>query len=93
MSEGSVMPPYAFMLQQKLDTASTPAKIKAMRTLGVPYPAGYEFIANKELMEQAKTITDNLKTDSIRIAPDKEVIALIAYMQRMGKDIDQPKNK
>lgn len=93
MSEGSIMPPYAFMLEQRLDTASTPAKIKAMRTLGVPYPTGYEFIANKELMEQAKTITDNLKTDSIRIAPDKEVIALIAYMQRMGKDIDQPKNK
>ena len=32
---------------------------------------------------------NNLKNDSIRIAPNKEVIALIAYMQRMGTDIDQ----
>ena len=38
-------------------------------------------------MEQARGITDNLKTDSIRVSPNKEVIALIAYIQRLGKDI------
>ena len=89
MSEGSIMPPYAFMLSKNLDTSSTVAKIKAMRTLGVPYPAGFEWIANQQLMEQATRIANNLQNDSIRIAPDKEVIALIAYMQRMGSDIDQ----
>ena len=93
MSEGSVMPPYAFMLEKNLDTSNTSAKIKAMRRLGVPYPMGYEWVANHDLMEQATRITENLKNDSIRIAPNKEVIALIAYMQRMGTDIDKPKNK
>lgn len=93
MSEGSVMPPYAFMLEKNLDTSNTAAKIKAMRKLGVPYPTGYEWVANHDLMEQATRITENLKSDSIRIAPNKEVIALIAYMQRMGTDIDKPKNK
>ncbi|RYZ36380.1 MAG: cytochrome-c oxidase, cbb3-type subunit II, partial [Sphingobacteriales bacterium] len=89
MSEGSIMPPYEFMLSRELDTSSTAARIKAMRTLGVPYAAGFEKIANKALMEQATGIVNNLKSDSIRITPTKEVIALIAYMQRMGSDIDQ----
>jgi cytochrome c oxidase cbb3-type subunit I/II len=88
MSEGSIMPSYAFMLEQVLDTSSTVAKIKAMRTLGVPYEQGYEYKANADLMKQATAITDNLYSDSIRIAPNKEVIALIAYVQRLGKDID-----
>ncbi len=93
MSEGSIMPAYAFMLTKDIDTSSTASKIKAMRTLGVPYAEGYESIANQDLMKQATQIADNLKNDSIRIAPNKEVIALIAYMQRMGTDISKPQNK
>lgn len=87
MSEGSIMPSYAFMLKDVLDTSSTRAKINAMRTLGVPYEKGYEDIANSDLMRQATGIANNLKTDSIRVSPNKEVIALIAYIQRLGKDI------
>ncbi|MFT3981505.1 MAG: cytochrome-c oxidase, cbb3-type subunit I [Ferruginibacter sp.] len=90
MSEGSVMPPYAFMLKKDLDTSTTAAKINAMRTLGVPYAKGYETQANRELMQQATGIAHNLLNDSIRIAPNKEVIALIAYMQRLGTDISKP---
>ena len=94
MSEGSIMPAYDFMLQNNLDTSTTRAKINAMRTLGVPYEKGFENIANGNLMDQARGITDNLKTDSIKVSPNKEVIALIAYMQRLGKDIsNQPTNK
>jgi cytochrome c oxidase cbb3-type subunit I/II len=92
MSEGSVMPSYAFLLKKELDTALTPAKINAMRTLGVPYPVGFEKEANKLLIEQANGIVNNLKADSIRISPNKEVIALIAYLQRMGSDINKSKN-
>lgn len=94
MSEGSIMPPYAFMLTQNLDTSTTKAKINAMRTLGVPYEKGFENIANAHLMEQAATIAASLKTDSIKVSPNKEVIALIAYIQRLGTDIsNQPANK
>jgi cytochrome c oxidase cbb3-type subunit I/II len=92
MSEGSLMPSYAFMLKKNLDTSTTPAKIRAMQTLGVPYPKGYDRIANADLMKQAKGIADNLATDSIRIAPNKEVIALIAYLQRLGTDISKIKH-
>ncbi|RYF86110.1 MAG: cytochrome C oxidase Cbb3, partial [Chitinophagaceae bacterium] len=87
-----IMPPYAFMLTQELDTSNTAAKINAMRTLGVPYEKGFEKIANQHLLEQATGIANNLKADSILISPTKEVIALIAYVQRMGKDISKQKN-
>ncbi len=92
MSEGSIMPPYPFMLTQELDTSSTSAKINAMRTMGVPYAQGFENTANQNLMQQANGIVNNLASDSIRISPNKEVIALIAYVQRMGTDITKQKN-
>jgi cytochrome c oxidase cbb3-type subunit I/II len=93
MSEGSIMPAYPFLLEQDLDIRSTPAKIRAMQTLGVPYEKGYDQKANDDLNIQAREIASNLMTDSIRIAPSKEVIALIAYMQRLGSDISKPVNK
>ena len=93
ISEGSLMPPYAFMLTKELDTSNTAAKINAMRTLGVPYEKGFELEANKALIEQATGIVNNLKTDNIRVSPTKEVIALIAYVQRMGTDITKQNNK
>ena len=93
MSEGSIMPAYAFMLKDNLDTSTTKAKINAMITLGVPYEKGFGDIANSNLMEQAKGIADNLSIDSIRVSPNKEVIALIAYIQRLGKDITNQPSK
>jgi cytochrome c oxidase cbb3-type subunit I/II len=83
------MPSYSFMLDHELDTSTTASKIKAMQTLGVPYEAGYAAKANADLMEQEKSIAENLKQDGIQTAPNKEIIALIAYMQRMGVDIEK----
>ena len=87
ISTGSVMPSYSFLIDDNLDTASTPLKINAMRTLGVPYAADYASKANQDLMIQAKAIADDLQKDGIKVAPTKEIIALIAYMQRLGTDI------
>jgi len=87
MSPGSIMPQYVWLLDNKIDTGSTAAKIRAMKTLGVPYPDGYDKSANADLMIQAETIAANLKKDKIETAPDKEIIALIAYLQRLGRDI------
>jgi cytochrome c oxidase cbb3-type subunit I/II len=91
MSEGSVMPAYPFLLENDLDVSNTEAKINAMRTLGVPYAKGYEKNAIADLQLQSKQISDNLVGDSIRISPKKEVIALIAYIQRLGVDISKNK--
>jgi len=91
MSEGSIMPSYSFLLENDLDTSNTAAKINAMRTLGVPYEKGYEKIAVADLENQSKQIAGNLLGDSIRVSPKKEVIALIAYIQRLGTDISKNK--
>lgn len=91
ISPGSIMPAYSFMLDKELDTASTPAKIKAMRTMGVPYKVGYEYTANKDLAEQAAKIQNNLLRDSIRVKPNAEILAVIAYLQRMGTDTEKNK--
>jgi cytochrome c oxidase cbb3-type subunit I/II len=87
MSPGSIMPRYIWLVDNDLDTASTPAKIRAMRTLGVPYPEGYDKIANRDLMRQADSIANNLKSSKIETPPTAEIVALIAYLQRIGKDI------
>ena len=63
-----------------------------MQTLGVPYNKGFDLVANVTLMQQANRISQNLLSDSIRVSPNKEVIALIAYLQRLGKDISNKKN-
>ena len=62
-----------------------------MRTLGVPYDKGYEKFANQDLMTQANGIRINLKIEGIEVPASREVIALIAYMQRLGKDISTNK--
>lgn len=91
MSPGSIMPQYTWLLENDIDTSITPAKIRAMQTLGVPYPEGYDKIANKDLMTQANGIRISLKIDKIQTPANKEIIALIAYLQRLGKDITADK--
>lgn len=87
MSPGSVMPNYTWLFDNKIDTSITAAKIRAMQTLGVPYPEGYDKKANADLIEQAKAIKGNLKKDKIDAPADREIVALIAYLQRVGTDI------
>jgi len=87
MSPGSIMPSYPWLLDDAIDTAITPAKIRAMQTLGVPYPSGYDQISNKDLMQQAAKIANALQAEKIETDSDKEIIALIAYLQRVGTDI------
>jgi cytochrome c oxidase cbb3-type subunit I/II len=86
-SPGSIMPAYRWLNEQPLDYANISTKINAMRTLGVPYEEGYEDQAEKDLIAQAKGITDNLSQSDIAIPHDREIIALIAYLQRLGTDI------
>ena len=87
MSPGSIMPSYEFMAEEDLDVSLTAAKIRVMQKLGVPYPDGYDQIANNDLNKQAQSITDDLKKSGISIDPKKEIIAVIAYLQRLGVDI------
>ena len=88
VSEGSIMPPYPWLIEDQLDVSSLSAKISAMRKLGVPYQDGYEDIALEELQFQATEIANDIAVNGVEVSPDREVIALIAYLQRIGTDIN-----
>lgn len=87
ISPGSIMPVYPWLENQTLDITSTPAKINGLRKTGVPYPEGYENIANDDLIKQAEEIAADLQKNGSSVTSDKEIIALIAYLQRLGTDI------
>ncbi|MDH7460386.1 cytochrome-c oxidase, cbb3-type subunit I [Chitinophagaceae bacterium 26-R-25] len=94
MSPGSIMPRYVWLFEDQIDTTKTPKMIRAMQTLGVPYEKGYDATANADLMNQAKGIKESLKADKIKVQSTDEIVALIAYLQRVGKDIkDAPKDQ
>lgn len=86
-SPGSIMPPYPWLFEKDIDTASTKAKINAMISLGVPYSENYASISNDDLMMQANDIAADLRENNVETPANKEIIALIAYLQRLGTDI------
>ncbi|WP_207632666.1 cytochrome-c oxidase, cbb3-type subunit I [Foetidibacter luteolus] len=90
MSPGSIMPSYPWLFDDVVDSAVTPAKIRAMMKLGVPYPEGYDKLATRDMKIQAQAIQAGLKKEKLPVAANSEIIALIAYMQRMGTDIKVP---
>ena len=87
VSTGSIMPSYMWLSEQSIDKDLTAGKINAFRKMGVPYEEGYAEIANEDLEKQASEIAKSLQTDGIEVADDAEIIALIAYLQRLGLDI------
>jgi cytochrome c oxidase cbb3-type subunit I/II len=87
MSPGSIMPAYQWLSEHDLDISTTPAKLKAMQTLGVPYTNDEIENANTVLQQQAQKISDGLKKEGIALEPQKEMVAMIAYLQRLGVDI------
>ena len=94
VTEGSIMPAYTW-LTDELDVSHTADKITVMRKLGVPYPEGYEKIAVAELQAQAQEVYEDIVTNDpdIKLAkPNMEIIALIAYLERLGSDIHKDKS-
>ncbi len=89
MSPGSIMPPYPWLITDDLDISDTETKIRVLQKLGTPYPAGFAKRANEDLMKQARVIVENLRKDGIEgeELEKKEIIAVIAYLQRLGTDI------
>lgn len=92
VSSGSIMPPYPWLFEDMIDLDQTGKKINALRKVGVPYQPRYEEIANEDLDRQAQKIVNNLKEqDNIEVANEAEIVALIAYLQRLGTDIKASK--
>jgi cytochrome c oxidase cbb3-type subunit I/II len=72
-----------------VNTKHIEKKINVMRTLGVPYDEGYENQALSDLQEQALHVKANLEIDGIEVNENLEIVALIAYLQRLGTDISK----
>ena len=87
MSPNSIMPNYSWLIENKLDYSTLESKITVLRKLGVPYPTNYENVAKNELENQAKEIALDLQKNGIAVDGTEEIIALIAYLQRLGTDI------
>ena len=105
VSPGSIMPAYPWMKENDLDVSLIEKKIRAMQTLGVPYAEGYDKQAVKDLEAQAELIATDIvnnlpkevlagmnKKQEIDNLKKKEIVALIAYLQRLGVDIKAESN-
>jgi len=102
-SSGSIMPSYKWLTRNKLDKSQTEAKMEAMVTLGVPYTEEDIANAQQSMTEQGTRIEENLYNDPDFVQAyeadkqssgpdfvemrDREIVAIIAYLQRLGTDI------
>ncbi len=91
VSPESIMPQYPWLAENEIDLSVTPKKIKVMRTLGVPYPEGFEDKAVADLQAQYAKIANDLRSNGIEVGDNKKIIAVIAYLQRLGTDVYKTK--
>jgi cytochrome c oxidase cbb3-type subunit I/II len=83
---GSVMPMYAWLLERSIDPANVQASVSALRKVGVSYSDADVSGVAASLAQQGQAIVARLATAGIQTAPDREIVALIAYLQRLGQD-------
>ena len=85
VSPGSNMPSYPWLFKKQTKVGQLPSKINAMRMLGVPYPIDLsEEEIQAQVDKQAEEIVARLAQTGAFTEPDKEIVALIAYLQKLG---------
>ena len=85
ISVGSNMPAYPWLLTNDTDVAALPNRLAVQRTLGVPYPEQTPAEVRAQVDRQARAIADELRAAGATVEPGREIIALIAYLQRLGR--------
>ena len=75
------------MVKDKTDFSIMGKKLSVMQTLGVPYSDKEVENAASHAQQQAKVISDRLREGGVQDPEleSREVVALIAYLQRLGK--------
>ena len=86
VSEGSNMPAYPWLLTDVADHEMVKTKLEAMKSLGVPYTDEQIANAHDDYRAQAETYVASLAELQKETTWDKEIVALIAYLQRLGKN-------
>jgi cytochrome c oxidase cbb3-type subunit I/II len=91
ITAGSIMPAYPWMLSTPIDFDSIEPVMSAHRTVGVPYSEDEVAAGETTARAQAQAIADEIV---IQGGPeglaDKQIVAIIAYLQRLGTDITKP---
>jgi cytochrome c oxidase cbb3-type subunit I/II len=85
-SPGSIMPSYAFLLDERLDPTDVQKSVIALKRAGVPYSEATVQGVATQMTTQGDSIVARLATSGIRTTRDREVVAVIAYLQRLGRD-------
>lgn len=85
-SPNSVMPVYPWLHEDKIDPADIAASVRALARVGTPYLQTDDASIAESLRAQGGTITGSLDTSGITAEWDDEIVALIAYLQRLGVD-------
>lgn len=83
-SPGSVMPPYPWLHRNQIDPVDVAKSIRALARVGTPYAATDDASVEASLREQGGGIAASLATSSLEANWDDEIVALIAYLQRLG---------
>jgi len=87
-SPRSIMPPYAWLLEKELQLDDLPVKLARLRMLGTPYSDAEVDGAVDLARTQAATIAQSVHAaGGPEGLEDREIVALVAYLQRLGKDI------
>ena len=82
----SIMPAYPWLISSKIDFNSLKKKISLFKKLGVPYSEREQFDADKLAKKQALGIASRLKKQGVKEdVSDKQIVALIAYLQALGQ--------
>lgn len=86
--QGSIMPIYPWLFRKKADLNVLPKKLRVLKSLGVPYTDEQIDTAISDAKTQAEQITKRLKSSGVdESMKDKQIMALIAYLQRLGTDL------
>ncbi len=84
-SPASNMPTYGHFSTATVDPAEVAVRMRAMQRLGVPYSDEDLALAEQRLASQAQLIADDLAAKNIEVDPHSEMVAMIAYLQRLGR--------
>ncbi|MEM8954662.1 MAG: cytochrome-c oxidase, cbb3-type subunit I [Verrucomicrobiota bacterium] len=87
-SGNSNMPSYPWLADKKVDLKALPKKIAVLQRLGVPFPAMTRDEIQQSALEQGMTIRQDLETSGAYVAEDSQMVAIIAYLQKLGSFVD-----
>ena len=85
ISPGSTMPAYEWLLTDKAQWEVVPSRLAVQRRLGVPYPQKPETEVLSEIKLEAEAIAADLTAAGTPVGADRDIVALIAYLQRLGR--------